>query len=301
MYINYTWMNMSEKQLFIICLTLLVQSIYAQNPPKDSKDNYMSIDSFRKKFSDTLDTSKMAVVIRNGDTLVPYRISWSDKENLIKKKYILKDTTFVTLYKSIAFRAISNSKPQHMYWKEDISIFFGKSVPKKHQRYLKRFIKKNLGDLEHLSISTTNNLDASNFVIYYDGDFEYEGRFYNDYSNRTLYYSYWKNNRIGRVNMKLTPEFFNSEELLLSELIRTFVINLGYFNESTKLGCESVFSNCIEPIKELTLIDKELIKHHYSYGFCVGVNLQTFEEQDDEAREFYRLNPDSDYYVLLKK
>jgi hypothetical protein len=292
---------MSKKYLFILSLILLIQTIDAQTPPTDSKDYYMSIASFREKVSDTLDISKMRMVIRNGDTLVPYGLTWIEKEHLTKKKYILKDTTFLNLYKSVAFRAISTYKPQHRYWNEDISIYFGESVPKKHRRYLKRFIKKNLGDLDHLSITTTRNLDASNFVIYYDGDFEYDGRFYNDYSKRTRYHSYWKGSVITKVNIKLIPEFFNNEELLLSELLRTFVINLGYFNESYKLGCESVFSNCVEPVKELTLLDKELIKHHYSYGFCIGVNLQTFEEQDDEAREFYRYNPDSEFFVLLRK
>lgn len=293
--------NSMKKALLFLTLLMVIQISYSQKPVQNDADYYMSLKSFRNLATDTINIKYIKYIVRNGDTLVPYSSSVVENEDLIRTKYILKDTTFLNIYKSIAYRATGNYDPQHRFWKNDIIIFFGESVPRKHRRFLMNFIKENLGDVKNLNISKTRKLEDSNFIIYYDGDFEYENKFEGDYSNRINYQTNWISNRIVKSRIKMIPEFFNNEELLLSELLRTFVINLGYFNNSKTLGCRSIFSNCMEPIQKLSAIDLEIIKYHYSYGFCVGMNLGSFMEQDDMAREFYRLNPGRDYFVLFRK
>jgi hypothetical protein len=288
---------------FLVILTLLLVSQWStsQDSLIPKEEFYMSIKSFRQQVTDTMNLEYINYIIRDGDTLIPYRRTVNETDELIKAKYILKDTTFLNIYKSIAFRSNKTNDPKHRFWKDEIKLFFGKSVPRKHQRFLMRFIKRNLNDIENLNITKTKKLEDSNFIIYYDGDFEYENKFENDYTSRVLYQINWNNNRINKSRIKLYPEFFNKEEQLLGELARTFINNLGYFYESSQLGCDSMFSDCTQPVERLSKIDKEILKYHYSYGFCVGMSLESFEEQDNMAREFYRLNPGSDYFILFRR
>ncbi|MGB5981341.1 MAG: hypothetical protein WBG46_04280 [Nonlabens sp.] len=291
--------NNMRKIILILSLISTCFFVNAQDQKEETKEYYMSLKSFRQIVTDTVDIDHLDYIINNGDTLVPYKRQLGKGDNDLKNvKYILKDTTFLSIYKHIAYRSINDKDPRHRYWKDEIVVYFGETVPKGHQRFLKRFIRKNLSDINHLKIKTTRTIEQSNFIIYYDGGFEYEGRFKNDYAKRKNYYTYWNDGKINKVVLKLIPEFYNGDKAILSDLVRGLITNLGYFNRVAYLDCNSIFSNCQNLIENLSQLDKEILKYHYSYGFCVGMTLDFFEEQDATAREFYRLNPESDYPVL---
>lgn len=298
-FIKYIRLNNLLKYIVFFLLLTVTKELAGQDIPQ-SQTLYMTLANFRSKLPDSIDIDKLNYIIRGNDTLVPYKRTY-DKDKFERHKYILKDTTFISLYKEIAFRALKGENSKHRYWDEEIKLFFGKSVPKKHIRYLLSFIKKNLKEVENLNVSRTNKVEDSNFIIYYQGDFEYEGRFVNNLDKPCEYYSYWTRNTINRVSLKITPEYYANEKFLLSELLRNFIINLGYFNKLSTLDCSSIFSDCPEIITELSLLDREILKYHYSYYFCVGMDLKFFEEQNLMAREFYRVNPDSDYFVLYRR
>ena len=300
---NYFGRNIKMRVLLIIViLTWLSNGIRAQNPNQYGEDYFMSLKTFREKVSDTISLDHLRYKIVKGDTVVPYKRSFGkDSLELNKVRYILKDTTFLDIYKSIAYRSVDKNEPRHRFWSDDIIIYFGKSVSNYYKRKLKKFIRLNLNDIPNLNIKTTNNLEKSNFVIYFDGDFEYEGRLKNNYKHRINYRTYWTGSDIDKVNLKLIPEFYTGKNAILADLIRGFVINLGFFNKSSELGCDSVFSNCYELVEDLTAIDKEILTYHYSRGFCVGMDLESFEEQDAAAREFYKYNEGSNFYVLFRK
>ncbi len=299
----YIGRNISMRRFFIIIMLICVSNnVCAQIPTGNDKDYYMSLKTFRGKVSDTISLEHLRYRIIKGDTVIPYKRSFGkDSLDLNKVKYILKDTTFLDIYKSIAYRSVDKNEPRHRFWSDDIIIYFGESVSNYYQRKMRKFIRNNLMNIKHLNIKTTHKLENSNFVIYFDGDFEYEGRLKGNYKKRMNYHTYWTGSDIDKVTLKLIPKFYSGKDAILADLLRGFVINLGYFNKSSELGCDSVFSNCYELVEDLNVIDKEILTYHYSRGFCVGMDLKSFEEQDASAREFYKYNEDSNYYVLFRK
>src|SRR5690606_12165435 len=161
-----------------------------------------------------------------------------------------------------------------------------KSVSKKTRKDLMSFAKIIDKMVDSLHISEVKNVEDSNYVIYYFGDYEFEYKMLN-YKNSESY-SWWKHNKLNRHSIKLDTEKYFSEQLIQNKLREFFIISLGYFKLINDFDCESYFSNCYSANKKLTELDIELLKYHYSYGICKGTSLETFEEQHRISQEIIK-------------
>jgi hypothetical protein len=223
---------------------------------------------------------------RGNDTLVLLKNNRIPKGTIVPYEY--KDSTFLNYYEKIAFNHANDSislKTYMKYWKDEIKIFFSKSVSKKTKKDLMNFAKTIDKAVDSLRISEVKNLEDSNYIIYYNGDYEYESRFI---FNKSKDYSWWKQNKIYRYALKLDPESLFSEHLIQYKLRESFIKSLGFFKLINDFDCESYFSNCYSPNKKLTVLDIEILRYHYSYGICKGTNLETFQNQHKNAKDLYK-------------
>lgn len=276
--------------LLSILLFLITTSVFSQHT-KDTtwvRKTYVRISDYKEKFKDPL-TKKDSINFRfkDNDTLV--LVVDHMKPNSTSVPYEYKDSTFLHYYKKIAFNHKSDSvnhKTAMKYWKDDIRIFFSESVSRKTKKDLMAFAKSIDNAVDSLHISEVKNVEDSNYVIYYFGDYDYETKmtFYKNSAD----YSWWQHNRIYKHSIKIDPKKFFSEHLIQNRLRSDFVKSLGYFNLIDDLECNSYFSNCFSSNKVLTPLDIEIIKYHYSYGICKGTSLETFEEQHKQAQNILK-------------
>jgi hypothetical protein len=273
--------------LFTVVIFLLNTNSYAQEHQTTHKSHaYLPLKSYNKKYSTNFNQidSKL-IFIRNEDTLVLDKNYKQPKGTSVPYEY--QDSTFLHYYKKVAFNHPKDSvskKTRMKYWKNDIKIFFSKSVSKKTRKNLMNFTENISKNIDSLNITQTNKIEQSNFIIYYFGDYEYESRMVN--YNKTDYYMYWNGkSQIYKNAIKLDPEAFFNESLRLYKLKRVFLQSLGHFEFINDFDCQSYFSNCYSSNKHLTELDMALLKYHYSYGICKGTDLETFENQHKKAKE----------------
>lgn len=221
----------------------------------------------------------------NGDTLI--RVSNYIAPKGVAIAYEYKDSTFLELYKKLAFRKIHkdsvNTKAMK-YWKKPIKIFFSKSVSKNVKKEILRFVETIDNAVDSLSIKSVKKLEDSNYIIYHDNDYHYDNNLKN-YKNSS-YWLYWnKKNQITQSNIRIVKSKMFSDKLEIQKLKELFLGSLGWFTLSNELDCESYFANCFSDKKRLTKLDIELLKYHYSYGICKGTRLKAFEEQHRACKE----------------
>jgi hypothetical protein len=233
---------------------------------------------------DNLNLDSLEYIVRNGDTLIQY--AFKDDPNRIRVPFDYRDSTFLNYYIPIAFRLHKDTKDSlkesHKYWRNDIKIFFGKHISKNLKKEFLSFAKKLDNTIDSLKIYPVKSLEASNYVIYTSEDYEYEPQMTNN--KNSGYYVYWKkSNKIYKGAIKLNDEKQFNDRLKLYELKRHFVQSLGYFRYDDRLDCKHFFSNCYSPEKQLTALDLEILKYHYSYGICKGITLESFQEFHRQA------------------
>ncbi|WP_156133079.1 hypothetical protein [Lacinutrix sp. Hel_I_90] len=251
----------------------------------------MPIKAYKLKYKKPL-TAKdsTSFFYRDNDTLVLI-------ENFIRPKgvsipYEYKDSTFLYFYKKVAFNHKTDSidrKTSMKYWKDDIRIFFSKSVSRKTKKKLLSFAKTITKPIDSLDINVVKKVENSNFIIYYFGDFEYEPRMVDN--KNSDYYMYWNNkNQIYRNTIKLDSKIYFNEAMRINKLKEFVLQSLGHFKLRNDFSCNSYFANCHSANKQLTPLDLELLKYHYSYGICKGTDLETFENQHEKAKEQLKKN-----------
>ncbi|MCX7549798.1 hypothetical protein OS191_02955 [Xanthomarina sp. F2636L] len=276
------------KLLFYLSICLLSTSLcFSQKKDNSTYSTmYMTVKQYKNKYKVPL-TKKDSLSFRviHGDTMVQVSDFMRPKGNSVPYEY--KDSTFLKYYEKVAFnhkKGVISDNTVMKYWKDDVKIFFSKSVAKKTKNDLMKFAEEISSQVDSLNIYEVNKVEDSNYIIYYFGDYEYESNLMN--FKRSSNYQYWNgNNQIYKSAIKLDNEMYFNETLRLYELKKYFIQNLGYFNLIDDFKCESYFSNCYSSNKKLTPLDLELIKYHYSYGICKGTNLKTFQEQHQKAKE----------------
>lgn len=277
-----------KQTLFILIIFFSLNSFSQQkkNESVPHKNIYIPLKIYKKEFKKPLTKQdSLNFKFSDSDTLVLVK-------NYIRPKgvsvpYEYKDSTFLHYYKKIAFNHKNDSlskKTTMKYWKDDIKIFFSKSVSRKTKKEFMDFAESIDKKIDSLTVFEVKRVEDSNYIIYYFNDFEYESRMVN-YKNSD-YYMYWNGkNQIYRNTIKLDSKLFFNEKLRLYELKKFFLKSLGHFNFISDFDCSSYFSNCYSKEKTLNLLDIELLKYHYSYGICKGTDLETFEEQHKIAKE----------------
>ncbi|MTE25518.1 hypothetical protein [Winogradskyella ouciana] len=230
----------------------------------------------------------LGFIVRDGDTLI--RV-----ENYIESKspsvpYEYKDSTFLELYKKIAFQPIhkdsSNTKPMK-YWKDDIRIYFSENMSKSVIRDVMEFAHKIDEEVDSLKITKVKKIEDSNYVIYYDTDYEYLNEIKN--KKKSDYWISWNGkNQIERGYLRIVKSRMFSEKLTTQKIRELFFGTLGWFYLQDDLDCDNYVANCYSDSKHLTAIDLEILRYHYSYGICKRTSLKTFEAQHRQCKENLR-------------
>lgn len=272
----------TDRIFILVGIWMLSMLVRAQEDPQIKSRYYISKQNFEKNYS-TKDS--IGFTLKDGDTLIG--VKNHHKPEGVPVPYEYKDSTFLELYKKVAFQPIhkdsSNTKPMK-YWKDDIKIFFSEGMSKSVIKAVLKFTNVIDKEVDSLKIKRVKNLQDSNYVIYYNTDYEYS----NDIKNNKAS-SYWvswnRKSQIDRGYIRIIKPNMFSDKLAQQKIKELFVESLGWFVLNNELGCESYFSNCYSDDKNLSQLDLELIKYHYSYGICKGTRLKDFEEQHKHAKE----------------
>ncbi len=219
-------MNKTKRTILTIIGLLSVFFLFAQENNNRHFRNYVKYSEYKERYS-TKDS--LGFMIKENDTLI--RV-----ENFIKPKgksvpYEPKDSIFLELYKSIAFRPLkndlSNSRPMK-YWKDDIKIFFSKSVSKKVIKEILSFTKHIDKNVDSLNIAKVNTKENANFIIYHDSDFEYDPNLKNN--SNSNYWVYWnKKNQLNKGFIRISKERLFSDKLEIVKIKEFFITSLGWF------------------------------------------------------------------------
>lgn len=281
---------MTKSLLIAIISLTLVQLVQAQIPHQPKNVQYrMSLKQFKAKYKTPL-TAKdtLNFVYVNNDTMVIVKDYVRKPGASVPYQY--KDSTFLDVYKTIAFNHYKDSvskKTTMKYWKEDIAIFFSNSVDKKVKKEFMAFAEKTLKNVDSLSIKEVKHVEDSNYIVYYNDGFEYESRISN--YKKSDYYMHWNNkNQIYRLSLRLIKEDFFTPKLRLRELKKYFIKSLGHFEFNQSIDNKHFFSGSHDNDYQLSDFDTEIIKYHYSYGICKGTNLETFEDNHKKAKELLK-------------
>jgi len=279
-------MNKTKRTILTIIGLLSVLFIFAQENNKHHTRNYIKYSEYKDRYSSK---DSLGFLIKDNDTLI--RV-----ENFIKPKgksvpYEPKDSIFLELYKSIAFRPLKNdlnkSRPMK-YWKNDIKIFYSKSVSRKVIREVMSFTKELDKSIDSLNISKVSTKEKANFIIYHDSDFEFDPNLKNNFSSN--YWVYWnKKNQLNKGFIRVSKQRLFSDKLEIVKIKELFISSLGWFLMNDKyFDCGSYFSGCYTNDEKLLATDLALLKYHYSYGICKGTDRTTFEEQHKQAKEILK-------------
>lgn len=269
-------------------------SKHSKNPKDHKGPYYISIEEYKlifKKAPDLKDPSSYFII--QGDTLVA-------AHNIIINSvpFEYKDETFLNIYKTVAFNDAHKSKDgkSHLkFWKKGVKVFFSESVPTRTQKNIKDFAKEISEGIDSLKISFVKDLTDANYVIYLAGDFEHCP---NLEKSEVDYYINWNGkNQITKGYIKIDSKKFFTEKLLTEKMKELFVQSLGFFKTTDKLNCSSFFSYCYEEGKKFSALDKEILKYHYSYGICKGIDEETFDNLHENAENYRKSNPNIPYTV----
>jgi len=276
-------MNNSKRIIITIIILFNVFILFAQDNNDGVLGNYINYSDFKERYSSK---DSIGFKMRENDTLI--RVNNFIKPEGIAVKYEPKDSIFLDLYKSIAFRPLKDaptkSRPMK-YWKEDVKIFFSKSVSKKVIREVMGFTHYLDKNVDSLVISKVKSKEEANYIIYHDSDFEYDSHLKNNISSN--YWVYWnKKNQLNKGFLRISKERLFSDKLEVIKIKELFISSLGWFlPNNKKFDCSSYFSGCYTENNKISLNDLEILKYHYSYGICKGTDLETFEKQHKFAKE----------------
>ena len=206
--------------------------------------NLMKLSDFRRIYKSRgvkirLDT--IGYMISRKDTLV--FLNESDDKNIIRvaRPFEYKDSTFISLYKKIAFNDAVKDKVNKTvslkYWKSEIKIYFTNSFPKKSRQSLLNFAELISNGIDSLRISEVKDIKNSNFIIYQESDYNYCDGLKN---SKTDFYISWNGkNIIEKGFIKINSEEYFNEKLYNLKLNELFLKSLGFFKFTNVIDCEN--------------------------------------------------------------
>lgn len=283
---------MKKNLLFLLCCLLAVNFFGQERAQRTKK--YMKIDDYKKRYhvNDVILTKGNHIIVKK-DTLI---LILDEKINKgVSVKYEEKDSTFLEIYKDIVYKKYSdsniikdNQKEYMRLWKNTIKIFFDESFDEYYQSTILKAATKLSNEIDSLNITFVKDIKESNYIFYEIKD-ENSIKYSSDIANNRFidYYIKWDKGKIYDVKLELDLRIYPNitKEITANYLLQNFYQTLGRFFKSDKIPCNSMFSSCNSNRKELTDIDLEILKYHYSYGICKFTDLKDFEENHKKAIE----------------
>lgn len=266
-----------------------------------SKATYMLYKNYKslKKSGDKVIDSIGFNIIKN-DTLI---MIIGYKEKGVKVLYEEKDSIFLERYKQLVFNKKYQNKEERLkptmkIWKDEVKIYFDKSVSKYNSKKLSEFIHYLDEEIDSLKITVVKDKDKSNYFIYSTSDTN-EVNLDARIRGNDGYYLLWNNKQnIYSCSLKINEKKNLDEEQILTYLKINFIRSLGYFyQELGNSDCNSYFSICKSDKKEFGKKDLEILKYHYSYGICKGSNIETFEKNHKDAKEALKKGNTKFYFL----
>lgn len=292
-----------KKNIFVFLLFAFSSLIFSQHNQLNSysKATYMLYKNYKslKKSGDKVIDSIGFNIIKN-DTLI---MIIGYKEKGVKVLYEEKDSIFLERYKQLVFNKKYQNKEERLkptmkIWKDEVKIYFDKSVSKYNSKKLSEFIHYLDEEIDSLKITVVKDKDKSNYFIYSTSDTN-EVNLDARIRGNDGYYLLWNNKQnIYSCSLKINEKKNLDEEQILTYLKINFIRSLGYFyQELGNSDCNSYFSICKSDKKEFGKKDLEILKYHYSYGICKGSNIETFEKNHKDAKEALKKGNTKFYFL----
>lgn len=293
---------MKTKTIFLLValISLLTTATAQHHPPVDKNKvntstsrRFVSPESFKKLYKKEPDYANPDnFIVFKGDTMIAI-----DDAKFKTVDFEYKDEEFLKVYKKVAFNdnaKAKDGKAYLKYWKTPLKIYFSDKFPNKAQAELKKFAAEISTGIDSLTITFVKNINDANYIIYTNGDFEYHSDLIDKEAD---YYINWKNSKINKGFLKIDRNTYFNDALFFYKMKELFIQTLGFFKLTNTLHCKSYFSNCFDAHKTFDAVDKSILKYHYSYGICKGINEETFDDLHQKANEHRKNNPSQPYKI----
>lgn len=286
--------------MFLFCCTVFSQETMAG---KRLSRTYINIKTYKEKGPPLTKQDTIDFMIEGKDTLVLVSKEFVEEltavdSNQVRVPYAPKDSLFLETYKNVVFGTRPNSKSTLKVWKDDLKIYFDKSVPKLHTVALMDFAEGLSSAVDSLNLTQVSTREESNYLVYYlndENDEDFEPRIDKKTSG---YYVTWNGKQqLIKAVIKVNAENVKSQNLQIASLKFNFFRTLGYFGESSEFECRSYLSKC-PVIRSLTQEDMDILKYHYNYGICKGTNREDFEDIHANMKKTLKTHPNSKLFIV---
>lgn len=279
--------------LIFICSVVFSQEV----PEKKSiQTYYLPLKEYKKLGKELTKQDIRDFGFHNGDTLVKMPPDYvpQKNENQFQLNYEYRKPEFLEIYKEVVFRNDS----QHLrLWEKELKMFFDPSIPQKHRNAIRHLAEGLSGAVDSLKISEVEKREDANFHLYYTNSrdtLNYEPQLKNSKSG---YWVYWDNrNRLERGFIKINTDSIKNPAYQIANLKHHFFYSLGMFNSSNLFKPNAYLSNS-NKIRNLTALDMEILKYHYSYAKPNGVDKNGFEKFHREIQEIHQKDPSAKFYI----
>ena len=292
-----------KKNIFIVLLFVCSSFIFSQENQStaDSKLTYMNYKGYKLlKKNRTTNIDSIGFKIYKNDTLI---IIKEFEQKGVKVLYEAKDSIFLERYKQLVYnkkyqKKEEKLKPTMKIWKDEMKIYFDKSVSKYNVKKLSEFIHYLDKEIDSLKIDVVKDKEKSNYFIYtYDDNTQVN--LDERIRGNDGFYLLWNNKQnIYSCSLKINAKNNLDKEQVLTNLKVNFIRSLGYFYlDPGHSDCNSYFSICKSDEKKFGKEDFEILKYHYSYGICKGTNLETFEKNHKDCKESLKKGNTEIYFI----
>jgi hypothetical protein len=288
------------KQYLSLLFFFIIGALYSQDT---IVRHYISISHYKQDGNKMTQKDSANFRFYKGDTLVAVSEDYKSPmdKNKVQVAYEPKDSIFLNLYKNVVYNTEKSHKEKlyMRYWKDSIKLFFEAGVSDQHAKELMQFANEISKDIDSLNIKRVFKAQDANYRVYYLNS-KYKTDFEPRITGKSGYYVHWNGkNQIYKADLKINTSLIQNG--LYVELLKFhFFRSLGYFKDSKDLTCKSYLSGC-KNLRQLTKTDLELLKYHYSYGVCKGVNLEDFEKLHAHMKKSRAKNPNVPLYVMHRE